>query len=141
MSRFILFTYNILYMLHRLNLPLIPEVLNVLLIRIPFSCQIGVGARLGRGITLGHGGLGVVIHKRAEIEDGVVIATGVTIGGTSGKAGVPKIGAGTRIGTGAKILGPVTIGKNCLIGANAVVLKDVPDNHRAVGIPAQNQPL
>lgn len=86
---------------------------------------------------MGYGGLGVVIHPRSTIGAGTNIGTCVTIGGRSGKVGVPAIGKNCIIGSGAKILGPVVIGDNCSVGANAVVLKDVPANHIAVGIPAE----
>jgi serine O-acetyltransferase len=71
------------------------------------------------------------------IGDDVVVGSNVTIGGRSGHSQLPVIGAGAYIGTGARILGPVCIGQNSVIGANAVVLQDVPANSVAVGIPAR----
>lgn len=78
---------------------------------------------------------GVVIHRDAVIGEGCLIMQQVTVGQTAG-SGVPAIGAGSYIGAGAKLLGPIRIGRNVRIGANAVVLQDVPDNATAVGVPA-----
>ncbi len=136
MGKIVIILYRIIYFFYKLKIPFLPQLLNLLLIRIPFSCRIGEGAKIGKGCTLGYAGLGIVIHHRVVIGDNVHIATNVTIGGTSKKHGVPVIGNNCLIGTGAKILGPVKIGNNCVIGANAVVVKDVPDNSLAVGIPA-----
>ncbi len=82
-------------------------------------------------------GLGTVINRQAIIGDCGVIGTGGTIGGRSGHPQVPVIGEGVMIGSGAKVLGPVKIGRFASIGANAVVLTDVPDFGVAVGIPAK----
>lgn len=140
MSKIVLFIYRIAFWLHQKNIPLLPQLINKIFIRIMFSCQIGLGAVIGDGVDLGYGGLGVVIHPRALIGNNVRIGSCATIGGRSGKFEVPVIGEGCDIGSGAKILGPVKIGKNCSIGANAVVLHDVPDDHLAIGVPAQNKP-
>lgn len=129
--------YKFCYWLKCLRIPLIPELLNKIFIRLLFGCQIGLGARFGKGVVLGYGGLGVVIHPRAVIGDGVSIGTGVTIGGTSGFYEVPVIGENTILSTGSKIIGPVVIGNNCVIGANAVVLKSIPDNCVVVGVPGR----
>lgn len=140
MSKIVLFIYRIAFWLHQKNIPILPQLINKIFIRIMFSCQIGLGAVIGDGVDLGYGGLGVVIHPRALIGNNVRIGSCATIGGRSGKFEVPVIGEGCDIGSGAKILGPVKIGKNCSIGANAVVLHDVPDDHLAIGVPAQNKP-
>lgn len=129
--------YRIIYYLHVNNVLFIPSVLNYIFIRILFSCQIGLGAKLGRNVFLGYGGLGTVIHHRVDIGDNVLIGTGVTIGGTGKKYEVPIIGENTMISTGAKIIGPIKIGKNCVIGANAVVLTDIPDNSLVLGVPGR----
>ncbi|MCI5223607.1 MAG: serine acetyltransferase [Candidatus Electrothrix sp. AR4] len=137
MSKALLFIYKIIYLLYLLRLPIIPDILNKLFIRILFGCHIGLGAKIGPKTSLGYGGIGVVIHTRAVIGENVIISTGVTIGGTSKKYEVPIIGDNTIIATGAKILGPVVVGKNCVIGANSVVLNNIPENCVAVGIPAK----
>ncbi|MGI7757683.1 serine O-acetyltransferase [Campylobacter coli] len=96
------------------------------------------GATLGRRIFIDHAN-GVVIGQTAVIEDDVLIYQGVTLGGTSLEKGIkrhPTIKKGVIIGSGAKVLGNITIGKNAKIGSNAVVVKDVGANLTAVGIPA-----
>lgn len=84
-------------------------------------------------------GMGVVIGETTEIGDNVIIYQGVTLGGTSleKKKRHPTIEEGTVIGAGAKILGPITIGAHCRIGANAVVLKSSPAGSIVVGVPGQ----
>ena len=137
MSKIVVSIYRIAYFLYELRIPFIPDLINKIFIRILFSCQIGLGAKIGKKVNFGYGGLGIVIHKRAIIGNNVRIGTNVTIGGTSRKYGVPIIGDNTIIGSGAKILGPIKIGKNCVIGANTVVINDIPNNCLAVGVPAK----
>jgi serine O-acetyltransferase len=137
MSKIVLLIYRIVYFLYHNRIPIIPNIINKFFIRIIFGCQIGTGAKLGKNVILGYGGLGIVIHNRSIIGDNVNIGTGVTIGGTSGKKEVPIIGNHTIISSGAKIIGPIKIGNNCIIGANAVVISDIEDNCVAVGIPAK----
>ncbi len=79
---------------------------------------------------------GVVIHEDAVIEDNCMIMQQVTLGQTS-RPGAPVVTKGAYIGAGAKVLGQVRIGRNARIGANAVVLQDVPDDATAVGVPAR----
>ena len=101
--------------------------------------EIHPGAKIGNNLFIDHG-MGVVIGETAEIGDNVLIYHGVTLGGTGrdgNKKRHPTVGNNVIIGTGAKILGPITIGNNVKIGANSVVLKDIPDNKTAVGIPAK----
>lgn len=96
------------------------------------------GAKLGRRIFIDHPS-GVVIGQTTIIEDDVLIYQGVTLGGISLQKGIkrhPTIKKGVIIGSGAKVLGNITIGQNAKIGSNAVVVKDVPENSTAVGIPA-----
>ena len=84
--------------------------------------------------------MGVVIGETAEIGDNVLIYHGVTLGGTGKDKGKrhPTVEDNVTIGAGAKVLGPIRIGKNSKIGANSVVLKEVPEGATAVGIPAKN---
>ena len=101
--------------------------------------EIHPGATLGAGILIDHG-MGVVIGETAIIGDRVTIYHGATIGATGNEKTFkrhPTIGSDVIIGSGAKVLGPVTIGDNVKVGANSVVLQDVPSNSTAVGIPAQ----
>jgi serine O-acetyltransferase len=83
--------------------------------------------------------MGVVVGETAEIGDDCTLYHGVTLGGTSWNKGKrhPSLKPGVVVGAGAKILGPITIGANARVGSNAVVVKDVPDNATAVGIPAR----
>ncbi|MDB2090068.1 serine O-acetyltransferase [Clostridium paraputrificum] len=101
--------------------------------------EIHPGATIGKGLCIDHG-IGVVIGETAEIGDDVLIYHGVTLGGTGKDKGKrhPTIGNGVVIGAGAKVLGPIKVGNNAKIGANAVVVKDVPEGATAVGIPAKN---
>ena len=100
--------------------------------------EIHPGATIGRRVFIDHG-MGVVIGETAIIGDDCTLYHGVTLGGTSWNKGKrhPTLEQGVVIGAGAKVLGPITIGKNAKIGSNAVVVKDVPENATAVGIPAR----
>jgi serine O-acetyltransferase len=100
--------------------------------------EIHPGATIGRRVFIDHG-MGVVIGETAIIEDDCTLYHGVTLGGTSWNKGKrhPTLKQGVVIGAGAKILGPITIGRGAKIGSNAVVVKDVPAKATAVGIPAR----
>ncbi len=101
------------------------------------NIDIHPGATIGRRVFIDHG-FGVVIGQTAVIEDDVLIYQGVTLGGVSLVAGKrhPTIKSGVVIGAGAKVLGNITIGANSKIGANSVVVREVPENSTAIGIPA-----
>lgn len=101
--------------------------------------EIHPGAVIGKGLFIDHG-MGVVIGETAEVGDNVTIYHGVTLGGTGKHKGKrhPTIGNNVLIGTGAKVLGPITVGDNAKIGANSVVLHNVPEGATAVGIRAKN---
>jgi len=122
--------------LWRLHVPLLPRVIYGLM-RIAFAVSLPPSVRLGRGVLLGYSGLGIVIHARAVIGDRVVIGSGVTIGGRSGLHDVPIIEDDVDIGTGAKVLGPIRVGRGAVIGANAVVIHDVPPHAVVAGVPAR----
>lgn len=100
--------------------------------------EIHPGARLGRRVFIDHG-MGCVIGETAEIGDDVTLYHGVTLGGVSlaKEKRHPTLENGVIVGSGAQVLGPVTVGENARIGANAVVLKDVPPGVTMVGIPAK----
>lgn len=100
--------------------------------------EIHPGATIGRRVFIDHG-MGVVIGETAVIGDDCTLYHGVTLGGTSWNKGKrhPTLETGVVIGAGAKVLGPITIGAGAKIGSNAVVVKDVPANATAVGIPAR----
>jgi serine O-acetyltransferase len=103
------------------------------------------GAKIGSRLVIDHA-IGVVIGETAEIEDDVTIYHNVTLGGIAPSVESetqkdvkrhPTLLSGSIIGSGAQVLGPVTVGRNARVGANAVVVKDVPENCTVVGIPAQ----
>ncbi|MEH7349289.1 MULTISPECIES: serine O-acetyltransferase [Bacillaceae] len=100
--------------------------------------EIHPGAKIGRRFFIDHGA-GVVIGETCEIGDDVTIYQGVTLGGTGKEKGKrhPTLLSGVLVATGAKVLGSITIGENAKIGANSVVLKDVPNNTTVVGIPGK----
>ena len=108
--------------------------------------EIHPGAKIGQGVFIDHG-MGVVIGETSEIGDNVTIYHMVTLGGISpsinsndqrGSKRHPTLMDNVVVGSGAQVLGPVVVGKNAKIGANAVVTKDVPENAVMVGIPAKN---
>ena len=108
--------------------------------------EIHPGAKIGRNLFIDHG-MGVVIGETSEIKDNVTIYHMVTLGGISPSTNSddqrdakrhPTLEDNVVIGSGAQVLGPVTIGKNAKVGANAVVTKDVPENAVMIGIPAKN---
>lgn len=109
------------------------KILSQILTGIELPCETQVGHRL----IIEHFG-GIIISGDAIIGDDVIIRNGVTIGlKRTGMQGAPVIGNRVDIGVGAKLLGPIHIGDDAVIGANAVVLQDVPSNALAVGVPAQ----
>lgn len=118
------------------KIPVIPRVLSVLN-RLIFATQLPASTRLGKGVRLNYSGLGTVIHARAVIGNNVEVGPGVVIGGRSKLYEVPIIEDDVQIGVGAKILGPIRVGRGAVIGANAVVLHDVPPGAVVVGIPAR----
>ena len=98
---------------------------------IPSSCLIGKGSKFA------YGGIGVVIHSKAVIGQRVLIGQGITIGRKLSPNGVPIIGDDVYISAGSRILGDIKIGSNVIIGANSVVIHDIPDNTIVAGAPAK----
>ncbi len=100
--------------------------------------EIHPGATIGKGLFIDHG-MGVVIGETAVIGDNCMLYQGVTLGGTGKDKGKrhPTLGDNVLVGSGAKVLGPFTVGNNVKIAANAVVLNAIPDNCTAVGVPAR----
>jgi serine O-acetyltransferase len=110
-------------------------------VRAVTGVEIHPGAQLGRRLFIDHG-MGVVIGETAVVGDDVLLFHGVTLGGRSMSRGKrhPTLGDNVTVGAGAKVLGPVEIGSGAQIGANAVVITDVPADYIAVGIPAKIRP-
>ncbi|AMN35849.1 serine O-acetyltransferase EpsC [Clostridium perfringens] len=132
----VLIFYRIAHGLYKIKLFFLARLISQLG-RFFTGIEIHPGAKIGKGLFIDHG-MGVVIGETAEIGDNVTIYHGVTLGGTGKDKGKrhPTIGNNVIIGCGAKILGPISIGDRAKIGANSVVLKDVPKGKTAVGIPA-----
>ena len=98
--------------------------------------EIHPGAKIGKRLVIDHG-MGIVIGETAEIGDDCLLYQGVTLGGTGKDVGKrhPTLGNNVMVGAGAKVLGPIHVGNNARIAANAVVLREVPDNATVVGVP------
>jgi len=121
---------------YRKKCSVIPKFFNGLIRRLHNSAVYSETV-IGKGTVFGYGGIAVVIHKRTVIGENCVIGTCVTIGGRSKSEGVPMIGNDVYIATGAKVLGSIIVGDNVVIGANAVVIEDVPSNCIVAGVPAR----
>jgi serine O-acetyltransferase len=131
---FALACYRAKARLQGLGVPVLPKLAHRLAMASAQVC-IGDPVVIEAGIYLPHGQ--VVIDGLVRIGAGTAIRPWVTIGLAEGKFEGPQIGRSVRVGTGAKVFGPVTIGDHALIGANAVVLDDVPSRATAVGVPAR----
>jgi serine O-acetyltransferase len=131
-----IYVFRLSHLLYRLRVPCLPWLLKVLN-RILFSVSLPPSVQVGRNVTFGYQGLGIVVHRHALIGSNVIVAPNVVIGGRGGRAGAPVIEDDVLIGAGACVLGPVTIGRGAQIGANAVVMADVPAGATAVGVPAR----
>jgi serine O-acetyltransferase len=132
----ILRLHAISHWLWKCRVPFLPYLIQGIL-RIVFAVALPPSVRIGQGVVLGYSGLGTVIHARAVIGDRVNIGPGVTIGGRSGHHEVPVIEDDVVIGSGAKILGPIHLGSGSVVGANAVVISDVPSRAVVAGVPAR----
>lgn len=104
-------------------------------IQLLFGCTIPYAAELGEGVIIAHYH-GIVIHHRSKVGAGTTLYQNVCLGGRNGRA-APVIGENCVVGAGACVLGTIYIGNNVNIGANAVVLEDVPDNCTVIGVPAK----
>jgi serine O-acetyltransferase len=129
--------YRFAHWLSRKRVPFVPRALSQFA-RFITGIEIHPGAIIGSGLFIDHG-MGVVIGETTEIGDNVTLFQGVTLGGTGKQRGKrhPTIGSHVVVGAGAKVLGPITIGDYVKIGANSVVLQDVPDHSTVVGIPGR----
>ncbi len=129
--------YAIAHPLYQLRVPLLPRLIMTV-VRWFTGVEIHPGATIGRGLFIDHG-MGVVIGETAVLGRDVTLFQGVTLGGTGKERGKrhPTIGDRVVIGTGAKVLGNITVGAHSMIGANAVVLRDVPEHSTVVGVPGR----
>jgi serine O-acetyltransferase len=129
--------HRIAHWLWNLGVPVLPRFLSHLN-RWLTGIEIHPGAKIGKGVFIDHG-MGVVIGETAIVGDNVTLYQGVTLGGTGKERGKrhPTVGNNVVIGAGAIILGNITIGDNARIGAGSVVIKPVPPNASAVGVPAK----
>jgi serine O-acetyltransferase len=130
-----LLAHRVAHALHRAGVPVAPRAL-ALVARAVTGIEIHPAARIGQGFFVDHG-MGVVVGETAEIGDQVTLYQGVTLGGTGFATGKrhPTVQDNVTIGSGAKLLGPITIGHGAKIGANSVVIHDVPPNSTVVGNP------
>ena len=130
-----LLSHRVSHALHEAGVPLLPRLLAYLTAAVT-GVEIHPAARIGRGLFIDHGA-GVVIGETAEVGDDVTIYQGVTLGGTGFARGKrhPTVGDEVMIGAGAALLGPIEIGERAKIGANSVVIHDVPPNSTVVGNP------
>jgi serine O-acetyltransferase len=129
--------HRLAHRLWKANVPLLPRLISQIS-RFLTGIEIHPGARIGRRFFIDHG-MGVVIGETAEVGDDVMIYHGVTLGGRTLQRVKrhPTVGNSVTIGAGARILGPVVIGDRAQIGANSVVVKDVPAGAVATGVPAR----
>ena len=129
--------YRIAHALDRIRIPVLPRLLMTGA-RALTGIEIHPAATIGRGLFIDHGS-GVVIGETAVLGDNVTLFQGVTLGGTGKERGKrhPTLGNNVVVGAGAKILGNIRIGDNSIIGANAVVIRDVPDHSTVVGVPGR----
>lgn len=132
-----LYNYRIAHFFYRLKLKFIARVISQVS-RFFTGIEIHPGAKIGKGMFIDHG-MGVVIGETTIIGDNVTIFQGVTLGGTSDAPGKrhPTIKNNATIYAGAKVLGNITIGEGCKVGAGSVVLQDTPDYTTVVGVPAR----
>ena len=129
--------YRLAHALWQKQVPFFPRFLSQVS-RFFTGIEIHPGARIGRGLFIDHG-MGVVIGETSVIGENVVLFQGVTLGGTGKETGKrhPTLGDNIVVGAGAKVLGNIEIGSNSYIGANAVVIKNVPPNATVVGVPGR----
>lgn len=129
--------HRLAHQLYSWRVPLLPRLVSQIS-RFLTQIEIHPGARIGRRFFIDHGS-GVVIGETTIIGDDVLLYQGVTLGGTGNERGKrhPTLGNNVVVGTGAKVLGNISVGDNVKIGAGSVVVHDVPGNSTVVGIPGR----
>lgn len=132
-----LLAHRVAHALHDAGVPLLPRAIAAIS-RALTGIEIHPAATIGNSFFIDHG-MGVVIGETAEIGDNVTLYQGVTLGGTGFATGKrhPTVQDNVTIGSGAKLLGPITVGHGSKIGANSVVIHDVPPNSTVVGNPGR----
>jgi serine O-acetyltransferase len=130
-----LLAHRVCHAMHQAGVPFLPRLLATAT-RAITNIEIHPAARIGDALFIDHG-TGVVVGETAEIGDNVTLYQGVTLGGTGFATGKrhPTVEDNVTIGSGAKLLGPITVGHGAKIGANSVVITDVPPNSTVVGNP------
>lgn len=118
------------------HIPLIPDLLKGLTF-VLFNTVVPYTAEIGKDTKFAYGGMGCVVHKNTQIGERVIIGQNTTIGRSLDPADYPMIGSDVYISAGVRIIGKIHIGNNVIIGANAVVNKDVEDNVIVAGVPAR----
>ena len=121
---------------HRLGLPVLPGVL-AWTGRLLFACFLPGSAKIGKRLTVGYWGLGVVVHKDTVIGDDCLIGQNVTIGRNFGDRRVPVLGDWVYVGAGSVVYGEITVGDGAVIGANSVVNRSVAPGQIVAGNPAR----
>lgn len=127
--------YRLAHVLWQWKVPFFPRMISQVA-RFWTGIEIHPGAQIGKGLFIDHG-MGVVIGETSVIGDGVTLFQGVTLGGTGKETGKrhPTVGNHVVIGAGAKVLGNIRVGDCSYVGANAVILRDVPRHATVVGVP------
>lgn len=129
--------YRLAHWLYLHHMPFLPKLIT-LLIFLLYNSKVPYQAKIGKGTTLGYGGISVVIHQDAVIGEKCLISQLVTIGGGNSKyPGVPTIGNNVKMSCGCIVFGGISIGDNVVIGAHTVVNFPVPDNAVVVGNPGR----
>lgn len=130
--------HRLAHWLHHHGVVFFPRLISHIA-RLFTGIEIHPGATIGRGVFIDHG-MGVVIGETAIVGDDCLIYQGVTLGGTGKETGKrhPTLGKSVVVGAGAKILGNIHIGDRARVGAGSIVLRDVPSNCTAVGVPGRN---
>jgi serine O-acetyltransferase len=131
-----LFVYRIFHWFYERHIPTQPLRFFIeRFIEIITGISIPAQAKIGKGLRIHHFG-GVIVHSEAVIGDDCTIYHQVTLGDLGGRGGAPRVGNRVLIGAGAKLIGEIVVGDDCVIGANAVVIHSVPAGYLAVGVPA-----